>query len=133
MKLLGQKWAMVVLREIGFGQHRFDDIAYNTGAPRDVLATRLKSLEAAGVIRRELYQARPPRYEYHLAEAGEQLSGIMHAIRQWGDRFMRSEGEHVSRFRHECGSELEAEVRCCGCGGSLSATNVMPYDQEQHV
>lgn len=131
MKLLGQKWAMVALREISFGQLRFDDIAFNTGAPRDILATRLKSLEAGGVIRRELYQERPPRYEYHLTEAGEQLCGIMHAIREWGDRFMRSDPEHIARFRHECGAELEAEVRCKGCGVSLSASSIAPCVVEE--
>src|SRR5258708_22007435 len=70
LKLIGEKWALLTLREIALGQHRFDDIAFNTGAPRDILAARLKSLEAAGVVQRTLYQERPARHEYHLAEAG---------------------------------------------------------------
>lgn len=131
MKLLGQKWAMVALREISFGQVRFDDIVFNTGAPRDILATRLKSLEAGGVIRRELYQERPARYEYHLTEAGEQLCGIMHAIRDWGDRFLRSDAEQVARFKHDCGAELEAEIRCGGCGENLAPHSIAPRVSEE--
>ena len=58
LDLLGEKWALLALREIALGQHRFDDIVFNTGAPRDILAARLKSLEAAGVVQRQLYQER---------------------------------------------------------------------------
>ena len=42
MKVIGEKWALLALREITLGQRRFDDIVYNTGAPRDILAARLK-------------------------------------------------------------------------------------------
>ncbi len=38
LKVIGEKWSLLALREIVLGQHRFDDIAFNTGAPRDVLA-----------------------------------------------------------------------------------------------
>src|SRR5690606_22874756 len=64
LKIIGEKWALVALREITFGSSRFSDILASTGAPRDILAARLKSLEAAGVIHRELYEQRPPRYDY---------------------------------------------------------------------
>jgi DNA-binding HxlR family transcriptional regulator len=102
LKLIGEKWALLALREIALGQRRFDDIAFNTGAPRDILAARLRSLEAAGVVRRQLYQERPARHEYHLAEAGEQLFAVLHAIRAWGDRFVRDAPENIVAFRPSC-------------------------------
>src|SRR5258708_28854387 len=89
LKVVGEKWALVALREIAFGQRRFDDIALNTGAPRDILTTRLKSLEVAGIVRRQLYQEHPPRYEYYLAEAGEKIDGFLHARSGRGGRFAR--------------------------------------------
>ncbi len=72
--------------------------------------------EAAEIVRRQLYQARPARYEYHLAEAGEQLFAVLHAIRGWGDRFLRDDPENIVAFRHCCGAELHVEMRCAACG-----------------
>jgi DNA-binding HxlR family transcriptional regulator len=124
MKLIGEKWALLALREIALGEHRFDDIAFNTGAPRDILAARLKSLEAAGVVRRELYQERPPRHEYHLAAAGKQLFGVLHAIRDWGDRFVRDDPKNIVAFRHSCGAKLRIEMRCAACGEMVAPGEV---------
>ncbi len=124
MKVIGEKWALLALREIVLGQHRFDDIAFNTGAPRDVLAARLKSLEAAGIVRRTLYQKRPARHAYHLTEAGEQLFAVLHAIRDWGDRFMRDDPENVIVFRHSCGAELRTQMCCAACGEVVAPEDV---------
>ncbi len=124
LKLIGEKWALLAIREIALGQHRFDDMAFNTGAPRDILAARLKSLEAAGVVRRTLYQQRPARYAYHLAEAGEQLFAVLHAIRDWGDRFVRDDPQNIVAFRHSCGAELHIEMRCAACGEAVVPEDV---------
>lgn len=125
LKIIGEKWALVALREITFGSSRFSDILANTGAPRDILTARLKSLEAAGVIHRELYEQRPPRYDYRLSEAGEQLFGVLDAIRDWGDRYAREDPESIVAFRHSCGARLQPQVRCGACGEPLAAADVM--------
>jgi DNA-binding HxlR family transcriptional regulator len=124
LKVVGEKWALIALREIAFGQRRFDDIALNTGAPRDILTTRLKSLEGAGIVRRQLYQEHPARYEYYLAEAGEQLYALLHALRDWGDRFARSDPENIVAFRHSCGAKLQVETCCAACGEPLAPGDV---------
>jgi DNA-binding HxlR family transcriptional regulator len=131
LKVIGEKWALLALREIASGQHRFDDIAFHIGAPRDVLAARLKSLEAAGVVLRKLYQERPARYEYHLDEAGEQLFAVLHVIRGWGDRFARKDPENVVTFRHSCGAELHIEMRCAACG-EVVASGSVTGDRDVH-
>jgi DNA-binding HxlR family transcriptional regulator len=124
LKVIGEKWALLALREIALGQHHFDDIVFNTGAPRDILAARLKSLEAAGVVQRQPYQERPARHEYHLAEAGEQLVAVLHAIRDWGDRFVRDDPENIVAFRHSCGAKLRLEMRCAACGEAVAPGDV---------
>jgi DNA-binding HxlR family transcriptional regulator len=125
LKVIGEKWALLALREIALGQHRFDDIVFNTGAPRDILTARLKSLEAAGVVQRQLYQERPTRYEYHLAKAGEQLFAVLHAIRDWGDRFVRDDPENIVAFRHSCGAKLRLKMRCAACGEAVVPGDVV--------
>src|SRR6478735_10642194 len=88
LHVVGEKWALLAVREIFFGNHRFEAIARNTGAPRDRLAARLRSLEQAGVVERRPYNERPPRYEYHLTESGRELAPVIRALLEWGDRWV---------------------------------------------
>ncbi|MFE0459762.1 winged helix-turn-helix transcriptional regulator [Kitasatospora sp. NPDC058965] len=87
LQVLGEKWALLAVRELFYGNHRFDRIARNTGAPRDRLTVRLRALEEAGVVERRPYQERPVRHEYHLTEAGLELAPVIQALLQWGDRW----------------------------------------------
>jgi DNA-binding HxlR family transcriptional regulator len=87
--VVGDRWALLVLREIGFGVHRFNDIQAGTGAPRDSLATRLRELEEAGLIVRRRYSEHPPRDEYHLTEAGAALGPVLRELREWGEKYAR--------------------------------------------
>src|SRR3954468_7704813 len=82
--LVGERWALLVVREIAMGSTRFGDIVAGTGAPRDRVAARLKTLEAAGVIERTAYQERPERFEYHLTRSGVDLVPVLDALLAWG-------------------------------------------------
>ena len=50
LAVIGEKWSLLVVRELSLGVHRFDAIQRNTGAPRDILTSRLRRLEAEGVV-----------------------------------------------------------------------------------
>jgi DNA-binding HxlR family transcriptional regulator len=86
LDVVGERWSLLVLREIGFGVHRFKDIQVNTGAPRETLALRLRKLEDCGVIERRRYCDRPPRDEYVLTAVGRDLSPVLSELRKWGER-----------------------------------------------
>ncbi|GAA4729162.1 hypothetical protein GCM10023350_10520 [Nocardioides endophyticus] len=86
LELVGERWALLVVREIALGSTRFGDIVRGTGAPRDRIAARLKTLEAAGVIGRTAYQERPERFDYHLTESGQDLLSVLDALLAWGDK-----------------------------------------------
>lgn len=66
------------------GSTRFSDIVRGTGAPRDRIAARLKTLEAAGVVRCE--PGTGARHTYRLTEAGGELVPVLNALLVWGDR-----------------------------------------------
>ncbi|SDT83129.1 transcriptional regulator, HxlR family [Streptomyces sp. TLI_053] len=105
LQVLGEKWALLAVRELFYGNHRFDRIARNTGAPRDRLTARLRALEEAGVVERRAYSERPPRYEYHLTEAGRDLAPLTQALLAWGDRWLSPEPpvvlhHHPGRSEH---------------------------------
>jgi DNA-binding HxlR family transcriptional regulator len=85
LSIVGEKWTLLVLRELHFGVRRFSDIQVNTGAPRETLTIRLKSLEQAGLIERHRYSTRPPRDEYELTAAGRDLEPVLVALREWGE------------------------------------------------
>jgi DNA-binding HxlR family transcriptional regulator len=87
LELVGDRWSLLVLRELAFGVRRFNDIQRHTGAPRDRLADRLRRLTEAGVISRRPYSEHPPRYEYVLTPAGEALMPVLTALRQWGQQY----------------------------------------------
>ena len=117
LNLIGEKWALLALREIVFGNKRFDVIARNTGAPRDRLAARLRALEAGGVVERRQYSEHPPRYEYELTAAGQELRPVLLALRAWGDKWMVESPPTV--FEHTCGHVLQPAMTCRHCGAEV--------------
>ena len=87
--VVGDRWALLVLRELSFGVHRFTEILANTGAPRDSLATRLRDLEEAGLLARRRYHEHPPRDEYVLTESGTAIAPVLRELRVWGETYAR--------------------------------------------
>jgi DNA-binding HxlR family transcriptional regulator len=101
LEVVGDRWALLALRELSFGVLRFNDIRTNTGAPRASLATRLRSLEESGLIQRRRYHDHPPRDEYVLTEAGRALGPVLRELRVWGEqhatpRLRTQEAVHVT-------------------------------------
>jgi DNA-binding HxlR family transcriptional regulator len=87
LELVGDRWALLVVREVAVGVRRFNDIQRNTGAPREMLTARLRKLEDVGVLTRTPYSERPPRFEYGLTSAGRELAPVLRSLRRWGERF----------------------------------------------
>ena len=84
LELVGERWALLVVRELALGAHRFTDIVAGTGAPRDRIAARLKALVEAGVVERQHYQSGPDRFDYHLTDSGRDLLPALDALLTWG-------------------------------------------------
>jgi DNA-binding HxlR family transcriptional regulator len=120
LEVVGDRWSLLVIREAFLGNHRFDAIQRRTGAPRDILAARLRKLVETGVLERRRYQERPPRDEYHLTEAGRELHPVITALRQWGDRHV-ARPPAPARFAHECGGDGPAFLVCPDCGEPVEA------------
>lgn len=113
--VIGERWTLLALREIMFGEWRFDQIARNTGASRDILATRLRKLVAAGVLTKVPYEQHPPRYEYVPTDAGRALQPILLDLMEWGDQYV-TDGPPPTVWEHTCGAELHPRTVCASCG-----------------
>jgi DNA-binding HxlR family transcriptional regulator len=85
LDVVGDRWSLLVLRDLSRGIHRFNDIQAKTGAPRDRLTTRLRELEEAGVIARRRYSEHPPRDEYVLTDAGRAIAPVLRELEIWGE------------------------------------------------
>jgi DNA-binding HxlR family transcriptional regulator len=117
LDLVGERWSLLAIRELFHGVRRFDRIAANTGASRDILTIRLRKLEQSGIIERRQYSDRPVRYEYHLTAAGRELGDVLITLLTWGDRHL-ADGDPPVRWQHSCGNPLDPVVVCAACGES---------------
>lgn len=122
LEILGERWSLLAIREIGYGVHHFARIAGYTGASRDILADRLRKLEAAGIIERRQYSEHPPRYEYRLTQAGEELAPVLMSLYQWGDKWAVDAPAIIRR--HDCGHRLEVDLTCRHCGAPVTRDSI---------
>jgi DNA-binding HxlR family transcriptional regulator len=115
MAVLGERWTVVVLREVFLGIRRFDDIRRHSGIPRQVLTKRLAALVDQGMLRKVPYQetGARTRYEYRLTQQGLDLQPVLVAIAAWGDTYLADAGGPPIEFVHrDCGERLRVELRC---------------------
>ena len=122
--VVGERWTLLILREIFRGTGRFDEIRGALGISRNVLSGRLDALVTDGVLERVSYQDRPVRYAYRLTEKGRDLYPVLLSLLRWGDRWL-SEGDRppLTLFHRGCGKEIAPEVACDHCGEPLVPEN----------
>lgn len=115
MEILGERWTVVVLREVFNGVRRFDDMRRHTTIPRQVLTNRLAQLVERGILRREPYRAdgQRVRHEYRLTPMGLDLYPVMAALAQWGDRYLADPAGPPVEFAHrDCGALVRVRLEC---------------------
>nr|WP_275411563.1 helix-turn-helix domain-containing protein [Shimia biformata] len=84
LDLWGDKWSLIVIRDLMVGKTRYKDLADGPETvPDSILANRLKKLAEWGVVDKVRYHDRPPRYAYVLTEKGESLRPVLLAMSDW--------------------------------------------------
>ncbi len=130
LAVVGDRWSMLVLREAFLRTRRFDDFQRNTGAPRPVLAERLKKLVDDGVLERRPYGNHPDRYEYRLTEMGRDLYPVIVSLLRFGDRWLLDGDDPPLELQHECGAVGHPELACPACGEWVDARDMSVVDFE---
>jgi DNA-binding HxlR family transcriptional regulator len=88
LDVVGERWSLLLVRELTFGPRRYRDLATGLpGIPSHVLAARLKDLQAAGVITRRTLPAPTDVTVYELTDAGRALQPALHELLDWGLRY----------------------------------------------
>ena len=127
LDVVGERWTLLILRDVFVGIGRFDAIQDDLGISRKVLAERLDALLAKGVIERVAYQHNPPRFDYVLTEKGLDLAPVLLAMMAWGDRWEARDAGPPVLMRHEsCGQAATAVAVCSECGERLEPDAVTP-------
>jgi DNA-binding HxlR family transcriptional regulator len=115
VEVLGDRWTVLVLRDVFNGVRRFDDLSRHLGIARDVLTKRLSALIEEGILTRVPYRqpGARTRYEYRLTPAGLDLRPVLIALLEWGDRY-RSDGAGppITLTHEECGEPVRVRVEC---------------------
>ncbi len=129
LSVVGDPWTLLILRDAFGGVRRFDDWQTRLGVARNVLAARLKSLVAFGVMETELYSQRPPRREYILTSKGRDLLPVLLTLKAWGDRHVYGACGTPSPLAHKCGAVLEPRLVCDACGETLRGEDIRLEDR----
>ncbi|OZC73942.1 transcriptional regulator [Rhodococcus sp. 06-462-5] len=123
--LVGDGWVLLILRELFYGESRFDALVGTLGIARATLTDRLQTLTEGGIVSRTPYQMQPVRHEYLLTEKGRDLFGVIAALNAWGDKWMSgSDGVPVVLQHQACGHTLDAAVICRACGADVRHNEV---------
>jgi len=112
----GEWWTPLILRDVAYGVRRFGEIQKDIGVSANVLADRLETLVAEGLLETRRYQERPERHEYYLTEKGSDLVPALLALMRWGDKWAwEPRGGPVRVVHDRCGHDVTVEVRCPHC------------------
>ena len=116
LDVLGEKWTLMIVRDALAGSTRFGQFQDSLGIPREVLATRLASLVAGGVLERSAYkpEAGRTREEYVLTDAGRDLALVLLAMGEWADRHRPAAEPASMRFVEADSGEPLAPAACAG-------------------
>jgi len=125
LELVGERWTLLIVRNVHLGVRRFDHLQQQLGIARNVLASRLEDLTANGILERRPYGERPVRHEYLLTEKGLALWPVLVELMQWGDRYAAGPDGPPVVLRHAgCGGEVGAHRMCTSCGAPLEIGDV---------
>lgn len=118
--ILGDRWTLLVLRELLLGRRRFSEIQRNTGAAPNILSDRLRLLVDHGLLVKRRYRERPESHEYVLTASGRDVGPVLAAILAWGDRHATPPDGPPRVFVHAgCGHDAHPMLRCAHCGEAI--------------
>ncbi|MGW6455085.1 winged helix-turn-helix transcriptional regulator [Streptomyces sp. NPDC055078] len=114
LEVTGERWTLLVLRDCFYGVRHFGDFRAHLDIPRAVLAERLKTLVAMGIVERHPH-ATGVEVDYVLTERGLDLWPAVFALARWGERWFAPEGSRRLFGHAVCGTDIGGDGRCPAC------------------
>jgi len=120
LQRVGDRWSLLLVEALLAGPRRFSELSEAVpGIAPNILADRLRRLEAERVVRATPYSQRPRRFVYELTPEGAELAGALRLLADWGSRVARE----AEPLRHAaCGTPMEARWYCPTCARAVESS-----------
>jgi DNA-binding HxlR family transcriptional regulator len=115
LALVGERWTLLVLREVLLGRRRFQEIKRNTGVATNILSDRLETLVEHGVLERRRSSDELESHEYVPTSKGRDLIPVLVALMQWGDHHLAEDGPPRVMVHAACGHDADPALYCSHC------------------
>jgi DNA-binding HxlR family transcriptional regulator len=125
LQVLGDRWSALIVRELFYGSHRFDEFGQRLGIASNILAQRLRRLVDHGIVAKNAYQIRPTRHEYRLTDKGLDLYPVPLSMLAWGDRWVAHGRPPVKLTHRTCGRRLVPELSCSACASRITRPDLV--------
>ncbi|WP_320536262.1 helix-turn-helix domain-containing protein [Pseudarthrobacter sp. IC2-21] len=126
LDVLGDPWTLLVLREVFFGNGRFDAMKTRLAVADSVLTKRLAGLVESGLLAKKAYDdGGRPRQEYVLTTKGEDALPVLNAVAIWSEKHLPAPSgqAHMYVIHSGCGRRTGSADTCTHCGERLTAAN----------
>jgi DNA-binding HxlR family transcriptional regulator len=126
LEVLGDPWTILVLREVFFGNGRFDAMKARLDVADSVLTKRLAGLVESGLLAKRAYgDGGRTRSEYVLTPKGEDALPVLNAVAIWAEKHLPapSEQAHMDVIHSGCGQRTSSADTCTACGERLTVAN----------
>jgi DNA-binding HxlR family transcriptional regulator len=106
LEIVGERWSLLIIRDVALGLRRFDDFQKSLGIARNVLTTRLNRLTDEGIL--EKVPGEHSRFEYRLTDRGWGLQPVLLSLTHWGDKYKpHPDGKRLVFVDRETGKPIQ--------------------------
>jgi DNA-binding HxlR family transcriptional regulator len=118
LEIVGERWSLLIMRDAIFaGTTKFTEFQRSLGVAPNILASRLETFVAAGLMRAD-------DREYRLTEKGLDLQPAIVALTEWGDRWAAPDGPPIVYEHEGCGGQIHHRLGCTICNATPEPENV---------
>lgn len=125
LERVGEWWSILILRDAFYGLSHFDDFQKSLDIAPNILTRRLNALVAEGLLERQLYCSKPPRYAYVLTQRGRDFRPVLLALMAWGNLHFAPEGASVVLRDIHTGQQAEPVL--------VDAVSGQRINPQQHI
>lgn len=130
LNVVGDRWTLLIIRDLLAGKSMFNELRQSLeGISANILSERLRSLKKNHIVTYHLYSEHPPRYEYKLTEAGQQLCHVLNSITLWGRHYLDTAYSNVQHTG--CGHGVELVYRCPHCDKSVDDISIKSFQRSE--
>ncbi|WP_211451998.1 winged helix-turn-helix transcriptional regulator [Collimonas antrihumi] len=134
LDVIGDRWSLLIIRDAFDGMRRFGEFQKSLGVARNILADRLQTLVAEGILKVAPASDGTAYQEYLLSAKGEGLFTVVVGLRQWGEKYLFGKGEAFSRMLESASGKPVQKIELRSCEGHLlgpADTVVRKVDSKQ--